>query len=1067
MTEKDATTAAMRGEDRAAETLLFESVYSDLRRVAQRHLRAGAPVAPAQQDNPPLDSDRGSAVGDVSHDPAVVARALRKIVVDHVRSRSLTEHSVAVGSAQAGDPACVALPAQADELLRFDAALQRLAALDPALAQLVELRYFGAIELAEVAERAESGGVPLRRLQRDWRRARAFLYQAPSDASTAAADPRRWADLSAFLDALFELDLAGQEASLQEREQRDPELATQARALLHADATDGLLERGLAAAAPEIIASLAADRSQAEIEPIPQAGLLIGRWRVLQPLGRGGMGEVLLAERADGEFVQLAALKRLKRGMDSDEILIRFAQERRILAALSHPNIARLLDAGVGDDGRPFFAMEYVEGETITAHAQRLGLGVRERLQLLRRVCEAVAYAQSRLVVHRDLKPSNILVDARGEPRLLDFGIAKLLADSDAPALTSTGARLLSPAYAAPEQILGETISTATDVYSLGVLLYELLTGRLPHPQRGSALHATLEALARETTERPSTALRREAAEVVERAYGRRLAERERFARELAGDLDRIILVALRREPERRYASAALLAEDLRLFLEGRPISARPDTPGYRLRTFLRRHRISAVAAGLVLLSLLGGFGVALWQADVARDSARRAEQHARKAEQVKNFVVSLLEASNPERVSDGAQMSALELIRHAAERVENELGEAPESQAELRVAIGESLSSLGDVDAGIQLVEAGVEQLRVLAASQTKLAHGLHRLAMQYEVVGKLEAAEQAMQEALQLQESAAQRDPLAVISLRTTLAKLAGLRGDLAAMEDMHRRNLDERRALLGPDDARLAVDWNNVAAVALRRDRFAEAEAAYAEAARVIALDPKSPASRMAWLRGGRGYALFGLGRYAEARAEIAAALQIAQNSLHAGHPIVGTMRIGLSLLDREEGQLEQAAVHASEASTLFAAINHPDQALAELQLGLVHLAARRDAEAARVLIDAERHFAARRNREDAQYGLIQVALGLARLRNGEAVGQQQIDQALQAMASRNQDRGVVHADALGLAAAAAGHRQDRGVEREILQQQLQQMTAVLGARHPRTLAIGKRLQGLAAR
>jgi len=484
------------------------------------------------------------------------------------------------------------------------------------------------------------------------------------------SEAARWEELSLALDALLELDATACARELDTIAQRDPGLALELRALLTAEAAQGLLDRGIVAAAPELIATLAASGEPAD----DQTGRVIGRWRVLRELGRGGMGEVLLAERADGEFAQAAALKRLKRGMDSDELLRRFAQERRILATLVHPHIARLLDGGIDSDGRPFFAMEYVEGEPITLFAQQRGLGVRERLELMQRVCEAVAYAQSRLVVHRDLKPSNILVDTSGAPRLLDFGIAKLLADSGEQALTGSGLRVLSPAYAAPEQILGETISTATDVYALGLLLFELLTGQLPHRRSAVALEGMADSLSSDTAERPSLVLKREDAEIAQRAYRARAVERERFARAMVGDLDRIVLTALRREPERRYASAAALAEELRLFLDGRPIAARADTSGYRLRKFVRRHQVAALATMLVLLSLLGGLGAALWQADIARGhaadalrEAQRAEQQAQRADRVKNFVVSLFEASNPERARQGSQITAQELVQDAA----------------------------------------------------------------------------------------------------------------------------------------------------------------------------------------------------------------------------------------------------------------------------------------------------------------------------------------------------------------------------------------------------------------
>jgi tetratricopeptide (TPR) repeat protein len=281
---------------------------------------------------------------------------------------------------------------------------------------------------------------------------------------------------------------------------------------------------------------------------------------------------------------------------------------------------------------------------------------------------------------------------------------------------------------------------------------------------------------------------------------------------------------------------------------------------------------------------------------------------------------------------------------------------------------------------------------------------------------------------EALALASGIEPPDPMRLISLRTTLGKLAGLRGDLKLMEDMHRLNLKERLALVGPDSARVAVDWNNLAAVALRRDSFAEADAAYAEALRVIALDPQSPESRQAWLRGGRGFALTGLGRFAEARAELEAAIEIAQRTLHAQHPIIASMRIGMSSLERYQGNLDAAAAEAKRARDIFDPLNHPDQASAEWQLALVRLEQRRDVEALQVLIRAERHFAERRNREEALYWLGRVGLGLAQLRTGDDRGRALMEEALAAVKERAQPPSSTLADAYALAASAADQRKD---------------------------------------
>src|SRR6185503_18396474 len=316
-------------------------------------------------------------------------------------------------------------------------------------------------------------------------------------------------------------------------------------------------------------------------------GETIGPYRLGTELGRGGMGTVFLAERADGQFDQRVALKLVKRGMDSAEILDRFRAERQILARLQHANVARLLDGGVTPDGQPYFAMEHVEGEPLTTYCQRVSLSTALRLRLFLQVCEAVEYAHRNLVVHRDLKPSNILVTPDGQVKLLDFGIAKVLdPGSTDPAVTRREERVLTPRYAAPEQLLGQPVTTVTDVYSLGVVLYEMLAGRHPYDAGGSAPAAN------------------EAGVPV--AVPGTLG---------AAELASVARMAMRPEPDRRYPSVRALADDVRRHLEGRPVSAKPDRFAYRAAKFVRRHRVAVASALVVALSLMAGVAGTLWQA--------------------------------------------------------------------------------------------------------------------------------------------------------------------------------------------------------------------------------------------------------------------------------------------------------------------------------------------------------------------------------------------------------------------------------------------------------------------
>jgi tetratricopeptide (TPR) repeat protein/tRNA A-37 threonylcarbamoyl transferase component Bud32 len=348
-------------------------------------------------------------------------------------------------------------------------------------------------------------------------------------------------------------------------------------------------------------------------------GAWVGPYRIVRELGRGGMGTVYLAERSGDEFYKQVALKVLRRGLDTDAIVQRFRHERQILARLAHPFISTLIDGGTTADGLPYLAMEFVEGTPIDEYCEAHRLDTTARLQLFMKICAAVQYAHQNLVVHCDIKPGNVLVTADGMPKLLDFGIAKLLNPSGVQtlALTLDGAPLLTPEYASPEQVRGGAVTTATDVYALGVLLYELLTGRRPYNLTSRTPAEVVRVVCDSVPERPSTAA----------AAAASTADPQGLRRRLAGDLDTIVLKALSKDPSRRYASADQFAEDIRRHLAGLPVLARPDTLGYRISTFVRRHRTPVAAAGLAVAALIAGAAAATWQARIAMRERAVAER--------------------------------------------------------------------------------------------------------------------------------------------------------------------------------------------------------------------------------------------------------------------------------------------------------------------------------------------------------------------------------------------------------------------------------------------------------
>jgi non-specific serine/threonine protein kinase/serine/threonine-protein kinase len=436
-------------------------------------------------------------------------------------------------------------------------------------------------------------------------------------------------------------------------------------------------------------------------------GVRIGSYRLVKELGRGGMGTVYLAVRSDDSFQKRVALKVLKRGMDTDAIVRRFRNERQILASLDHPYISGLLDGGTTPEGLPYFAMEFVEGQPIDEYCEARRLDTTARLEMFTKICAAVQYAHQNLIIHRDIKPANVLVTADGTPKLLDFGIAKLLNPAlggQTYAPTAEGPPLMTPEYASPEQVRGEVVTTATDVYSLGVLLYELLTGRRPYQLTSRTPAEIARVVCHSVPERPSTAVTRtegvpthpeaitaatDAPPTADSGHERpRVFDPQRLRRRLAGDLDNIVLKALGKEPARRYASVDQFSEDIRRHLSGLPVMARKDTFGYRAAKFVGRNRAGVAAAALVLAALVAGIFGTSWQARNARRERARAEQRFEDVRQLAN--TALLEIHDAIRDLPGSTPARRLLVSKGLEyldRLARDAGDRPDLQRELASA--------------------------------------------------------------------------------------------------------------------------------------------------------------------------------------------------------------------------------------------------------------------------------------------------------------------------------------------------------------------------------------------
>jgi eukaryotic-like serine/threonine-protein kinase len=547
----------------------------------------------------------------------------------------------------------------------------------------------------------------------------------------------RWVEADALFSAALDIPADRRREFVAAGTAADPELREAVLALLAAAETADLVLPARGAVIPgDLLPALVAEL---EARDGPPADERIGRYRLVREIGRGGTGTVFLAERDDGAFRQRVAVKWLRRGLDTDDVLDRFRSERQILASLSHPHIARLLDGGATVDGRPYLVMELVEGQPITTYCDERRLPVDQRLALFQTVAGAVQYAHQNLVVHRDLKPSNILVTADGSVKLLDFGIAKLLGDSPfggSSPRTRTGVRPMTPEYASPEQARGDPVTTASDVYQLGVLLYELLTGRRPDRPPCDDVSGTGRVREREASP-PSAAVTRPpkpGAEIDAGAVARlRRTDPRRLRALLRGDLDTIALTALRPGPDRRYATVQELVADIQRHRTGRPVAARPDRWHYRARKFARRNPVLVLAACAVTLLLTGYLATLTVHADRLEMERDLARVEARKAEEVKQFLLGVFDLADPGRTR-GETVTARELLDAAAVRARSELVGQPELRAEMLSSVASVYRRLG-LDAEVEpLVQEALlirRGLRRFPGADAGIAENLLQLAV------------------------------------------------------------------------------------------------------------------------------------------------------------------------------------------------------------------------------------------------------------------------------------------------------------------------------------------------
>jgi serine/threonine protein kinase/tetratricopeptide (TPR) repeat protein len=661
----------------------------------------------------------------------------------------------------------------------------------------------------------------------------------------------------------------------------------------------------------------AADGTTVDVRSAPVVERRIGAYRILRELGHGGMGTVHLAARADDQYQKRVAIKVI-RGLDSAEVVRHFRRERQIVAGLDHPNIARLFDGGSTDDGLPYFVMEYVEGQPIDRFCDERRLSVEERLKLFQGVCAAVQYAHRNLVVHRDIKPHNILVTADGVPKLMDFGIAKLLNPEIAgEAVTGTDVAM-TPEYASPEQARGGPITTAADVYSLGVVLYELLTGQRPYKLTTHNTLEILKAVCEEEPERPSTAVGRtgertlanwttqeRTAESVSRT---REGTPERLKRRLRGDLDNIVLMALRKEPQRRYGSVEALSEDIRRYLEGRPVTARKATASYRALKFVRRNHaavmVAAVLTAAIVVSVVSGFLAVRRQARVAEAERDRARAAAEKAERINAFVRDMLSSADP-RVA-GRDVTVASLLDAASARVEAELGGQPDVKASVLSTLGTTYEGLGLLEPAEKHLKAALDaRIAAYGPEHVEVARGLDALARVAEDRGDLKEAERLDRQALAMLQRLGETEGADAATVKGDLARVLEGLGDTTAAEALYREAIALERRLGGSPSAGLAAILNNLGVLLGQRGDWAGAEPLHREALDIIRAvrGPEHPdvAAAMNTL----GAVLESKGDFGGAEALYRESLAMRRKLLGPAHPDTTRSMYALSYLLRAKG------------------------------------------------------------------------------------------------------------------------------------------------------------------
>jgi non-specific serine/threonine protein kinase/serine/threonine-protein kinase len=659
-------------------------------------------------------------------------------------------------------------------------------------------------------------------------------------------------------------------------------------------------------------------------------------YELRERIGAGGMGEVWSAEQREG-IRRAVAVKLIRAGMGTDQLLARFDAERQALALMDHPSIARVYDAGTTTDERPFFVMELIRGTPINEFCDRHRFDVEQRLELFLKVCDGVQHAHQRAIIHRDLKPSNILVTRQDDlpaPKIIDFGLAKALGHrlTDETVYTRHGEIVGTLEYMSPEQAdpRGEEVDTRTDVYSLGMVLYVLLVGALPFDRnvvREGGLPALQRLITSQDPPRPSTRvsqLGRDSSDAAER----RRTTPDTLSGTLRGDLDWIVMKALEKSPDRRYASVERLAADVRRYLGDLPVQARPPSAGYRVRKFVRRHRLEVAAATGVVIALVVGVVVATVGLVRARVAEREAIRQAETATRVTEFLVDLFEVSDPSQAL-GETITARELLERGTETVAD-LADEPVIRGHLEGTLGSVYSNLGLYDEATRLLESAVATLRGVEGEQAQasLAGSLHNLGVVYDLQGRYADAEQVFRDKLALAEQRDEPDEQELARTLNSLGIVLWNQGRYAESEEVFQRALTVREQLFGAESSEVAKTLFNLGNLAHALGELDRAEQ-YFTRALAIERAVKSPDHPdIAASLNNLGSLYKDLGRLDEARRSTEEALAIWEKVLGEDHPDVGIAVHNLGNLERDAGDLDRALELYARARGIWVATLGPD-------------------------------------------------------------------------------------------------------------------------------------------